>query len=396
MDIPILSRHAWLTALAFAFASTSPRAGPLPQPITFPVPISQNDFVSITAGDNHTCARKANGNTYCWGLDTVGQVGVASTATCVSGACVDRPHFVMVTNRVDAGADHNCALDPNGAAWCWGDSNYGQLGNGSYGFQSQPVAVSGGIAFWSLSAGTYSTCGTSASGIWCWGAIANSQGGMPQPALAFSNNTYQSISVGYLQACAVAVTGAGFLTHREADCWGQNSYGQAGVDPASMPVVAAPTPSTFASPTAVAAQSYYTCADQASGIVQCFGYNGWGQLGNGSYTGSSQAQTVGNGMALHGVSTGANHACALDTTGAAWCWGNGNWGELGNGSSNVSPSPQPVGGGHLYRAIAAGGQHTCAIGTDNHLYCWGSNHAGQLGTQYPGGWVSSPVQALDP
>ena len=46
--------------------------------------------------------------------------------------------------------------------------------------------------------------------------------------------------------------------------------------------------------------------------------------------------------------------------------------------------------------IATGRQHTCAIGNDNHIWCWGSNQYGQLGTQHPGGWVWTPVQALDP
>jgi alpha-tubulin suppressor-like RCC1 family protein len=133
-----------------------------------------------------------------------------------------------------------------------------------------------------------------------------------------------------------------------------------------------------------------------TGVVQCLGYNGWGQLGNGGFTSTHLAQTVGGGMALHGVSTGSNHACALDASNRAQCWGNGYWGQLGNSASNVFASPQAVAGGRSYRAIANGTLHTCAIGTDNHIYCWGNNHYGQLGTQYPGGWVWSPVQALDP
>jgi alpha-tubulin suppressor-like RCC1 family protein len=62
----------------------------------------------------------------------------------------------------------------------------------------------------------------------------------------------------------------------------------------------------------------------------------------------------------------------------------------------VYTTPQTVSGGKTFRAVAAGMYHTCGIGTDNRIYCWGWNNYGQLGTMYPGGWVTSPVQTLDP
>jgi alpha-tubulin suppressor-like RCC1 family protein len=356
------------------------------------IPPNPEDFVAITAGDHHTCAIKNNGNVYCWGLNNTGQVGTGGT-TCSGVACVNRPRLVMVARKVDAGADHTCALDLNGAAYCWGNSNYGQLGNGNYGYQPQPIPVGGGLVFSSISAGQFSTCGTTAGGMFCWGAIMNGLYGQPLPSLVFSFNGYQSVDVGYNHACALYVVGS----WREADCWGVNRSGQVGVDPLQLPIAPPTVRSSFdVNASRISAQADYTCADQVTGVVQCLGYNGWGQLGNGTFTGTHQAQNVGNGMALHGVSAGRVHACALDAANAAWCWGNGYWGQVGNGASAVFASPQPVGGGRAYRAIASGHQHTCAIGTDNHIWCWGSNSYGQLGTQYPGGWVWSPVQALDP
>ena len=59
-------------------------------------------------------------------------------------------------------------------------------------------------------------------------------------------------------------------------------------------------------------------------------------------------------------------------------------------------SPQAVVGGRAYRAVAAGYLHSCAIGTDNHIYCWGNNTYGQLGVGSAGGWIATPLQALDP
>jgi alpha-tubulin suppressor-like RCC1 family protein len=377
--------------------------------ITLPNP---EDFIEITAGVHHTCARKNNGNVYCWGINDHGQTGTGPTTTCSGVNCVNRPRQVGLgaAMQVDAGGYHTCALDTSGAAYCWGYGNNGQVGVVSggqfpvpvYGDFSSPMAVSGGLTFSSISGGTYSTCGTSSSGLYCWGGImygggaANTGVGVPTPVTTPSGATvqgYSSVSVGYLHGCALFVVGG----WRSVDCWGYNRYGQAGQDPATWPNVIATLATMFGSSVGrVKTEDNFTCVDQNDGTVQCIGYGGWGQLGNGQFNQTHQPQSVGNGQALHGVDTGINHACALDPNGAAYCWGNGYWGQLGNAVSGVSASPVAVGGGHTYRAIAAGYLHTCAIGTDNHIYCWGSNTYGQLGTQYPGGWVSSPVQAIDP
>ena len=73
--------------------------------------------------------------------------------------------------RVAVGGDHACALLSSGAAYCWGDNSYGQLGR-TGGSSTTPVAVSGGFVFSSLSAGQYHTCGIEAGtgAVGCWGA----------------------------------------------------------------------------------------------------------------------------------------------------------------------------------------------------------------------------------
>ena len=358
-------------------------------------PPSPDDLVGITAGNDHTCVTKRNGKVYCWGRNDLGQAGVASTVMCVYYFCVDQPRFVTMAALVDAGDHHTCTLDAAGNASCWGNNGQGQLGIASqppyYSAVNLPTPVTGGHQFSSISAGHASTCGLTLSGTYCWGAIA---AGSTSPWQIAGWNPYQQrVSVGYMHACAIYVVGS----WRGAGCWGNNTYGQAGVDPAQLPFPAPAVQASFDTTlTALSAQAYTTCADQSSGRVQCVGYNGSGELGNGNNLSTFQAQTVGMGMALSGVSSGLQHSCALNPAGQAFCWGNGWWGQLGNGVSGLSNSPQAVTGGRSYRAIAAGYQHTCAIGTDNHIYCWGSNYHGQLGTRWPGGWVSNPVLTLDP
>ena len=125
------------------------------------------------------------------------------------------------------------------------------------------MPASGNLAFSSISAGQFSTCGTTAGGMVCWGDIVNGLSGTPLPSLVFTYNGFQSVSVGYNHACAVTVAGS----WGEAHCWGNNPYGQVGVDPASAPSVVPAARASFDTTVAsVAAQSYYTCADRRRAV----------------------------------------------------------------------------------------------------------------------------------
>jgi alpha-tubulin suppressor-like RCC1 family protein len=374
----------------------------LPKPIPRPPRPNATDFMDITAGDNHTCARRYNNTVFCWGIDNNGQAGSWTTQTCWSGQlCIDRPTILFVqtpeggqgtltATTIDAGSNHTCILDTLNDAYCWGDGGQGQVGFGAMG-PMNPTKVLGGLKFNLISAGGQSTCASGAGGVHCWGIQGNSL----VPTLISGYNYSVNLSVGALHSCIIDGTGAGVTS-----CWGNNQYGQLSLDPgATLNALFATVQTTFGPTRRLATQQSYTCAEQADGTVECAGENTWGQLGfgqTGTPASPGQPQIVGGGMQLHGVSAGPVHACALDASSMAWCWGNGFNGQVGSGASAVFSTPQAVTGGRAYRAIAAGGQHTCAIGVDNHIYCWGQNKHGQLGTQFNGGWVSNPVQALDP
>jgi hypothetical protein len=424
----VLSSELSIVDLPPTFGPVIVRPKPFPFPFPPPLP-NPEDFLDISAGEHHTCARKRNGNVYCWGRDDLGQVGNSPNATCVDAhdKCIDRPTLVYpyggltTATQIDAGDNHACALDLAGHAFCWGSQSYGQTGNGTYGSIFEPVAVSGGQSFTSISAGTFGTCGTTASGLFCWGigipSNAGTVGAGPTPQMIYSATGLAptGVSVGFSHVCAQWVSGA----YRETNCWGRSWEGQTGA--AGVPyTLLGQGPSVGSAALRVATEYDFTCVDQPGPSVQCFGDNWNGQLGNGLVGGTTfVAQQVGGmtlpggppPLALHGVTTGSFHACALDPNGAAYCWGNGNWGQLGNGlPPNGGPGvssamPAAVTGGLTFRAIAAGQLHTCAIGTNNHIYCWGSNHYGELGTQfksspvfpaYTNGWVADPVQAKDP
>src|SRR5262249_22729882 len=133
---------------------------PLPPPRPSPT-----DFVEITAGDYHTCARQYNGNVYCWGSATFGQVGGLPSTPCSPAArvyvvCFPRPARVVspaenfyTATQITAGSNHTCALAPGGAAYCWGEGNNGELGLGGFTTGTyEPTRVGTGT-FSSISAG---------------------------------------------------------------------------------------------------------------------------------------------------------------------------------------------------------------------------------------------------
>jgi alpha-tubulin suppressor-like RCC1 family protein len=141
----------------------------------------------------------------------------------VSGA----PAFTQLT----AGAFHTCGLTSTGAAFCWGDTSFGELGdNGESGFAStEPVAVSGGLRFKSISAGAGQTCGiTTAGAAYCWGDNSSWQLGtnavdfseIPTP-VSGGRTDYVAVTVGWRHACATIAAGGVY-------CWGSNVYGALG------------------------------------------------------------------------------------------------------------------------------------------------------------------------
>jgi serine/threonine protein kinase/alpha-tubulin suppressor-like RCC1 family protein len=133
-----------------------------------PVPVVGGlSFTSIAAGNAHACGITNQGEAYCWGRDTGGQLGDGATADhAVPGKVKSTLHFTSIA----AGGVHSCAVATDGDAYCWGRNTYGQLGDGGTTDQMLPVRVSGGHAFASIRAFGSHTCGTTVSGeAFCWG-----------------------------------------------------------------------------------------------------------------------------------------------------------------------------------------------------------------------------------
>ena len=130
---------------------------------------------SVTAGAGHTCAVMTTGGVMCWGGNTAGQLGDSTTtARSVPVAVIGLAPGVTA---IAGGNSHTCALTAGGGIRCWGGDDYGQNGNGTWGWTSFPVSVTGltaGVA--AIEAGDNHTCAvTMGGGLACWGANGSGQ-----------------------------------------------------------------------------------------------------------------------------------------------------------------------------------------------------------------------------
>ena len=199
-------------------------------PAAGPVAVSGgHQFAQIDVGRFHTCGVAVNGAVWCWGNDDGGQLGVPGLGYCdpnfglVCSAVPVQVASALQFTTVSAGATHTCALAADGAAWCWGANDEGQLGNGAQSpSEHTPVAVAGGLHFTAISAGALFTCALVAGGqAYCWGANADGQLGdngstrQLSPVPVNTTERFATLSSGESQSCGVTSAGVAW-------CWGSN------------------------------------------------------------------------------------------------------------------------------------------------------------------------------
>jgi alpha-tubulin suppressor-like RCC1 family protein len=176
---------------------------------------------------------------------------------------------------------------------------------------------------------------------------------------------------GYEHSCQALATGI-------ARCWGYNHYGQLG-DGDTVDSVTPAQVMGLSKVVSVAAGYYHSCALLAGGAVKCWGDNFYGQLGNNSTTDSSTPVQVLNLGPAVAITVGAELSCALIVGGKVKCWGQNTHGALGDNSTTTSLTPVLVHNLNHVVDIGAGQYHVCATKADGTEWCWGGNQYGQLG-----------------
>lgn len=197
-------------------------------------------FTQLDPGYNHTCGVTTTGSGYCWGSGYLGKLGGGGAATetqCDLAPCSFSPQQVVgghAFTSMTAGVAHACAVTAAGAAYCWGSNATGQLGSTGTDSSAVPVPVddpsTGPVTWERLSAGWRHTCGVTTDGAaYCWGedefgalGTGTASGQQFAPVPVIGGLTFQSIAAGFGYTCGVT-------TLAEAYCWGTNNAGQLGV-----------------------------------------------------------------------------------------------------------------------------------------------------------------------
>ena len=358
----------------------------------------------VAAGYHHTCA-VVFGTAQCWGDNFFGQIG--------DGTNLDRPlpYVVIPTGAtaVAAGDGHSCAV-VDGGVKCWGNNFSGQLGNGTTTDSGTPVsAIPANSAATAVAAGGGHTCAAVNGGVKCWGD--NAYGQLGNSTLVDSKLPVSTIAAGSgVTAVAASEGHTCAAVNGGVKCWGSGANGQLGNGGTTgriFPVWAIQRDRGVTS-LAVAASSgsiqAHSCAVDAIG-VRCWGWNDFGQLGDGTNDSALAPITIipgGSNPALTGVAAGAIHSCAA-VNGGVKCWGtcdiggsfcsaSDQYGQLGDGTGEGSSTPVdaiPAASGAT--SVAAGAFHSCAIVGDG-LQCWGDDTYGQLGD----GGYGAGAQSLVP
>jgi alpha-tubulin suppressor-like RCC1 family protein len=292
--------------------------------------------------------------------DTVMAVGTITSLSPEQGTEFGGTHVVIQGNgfmkqavwkQLAPSSYHTCALAEDNWVYCWGGNWGGQLGNGTEDDSLVPVAIS--------------------------------QGDIPADA------TILTVSSGTEFSCAIA-------SDNKAYCWGWGDSGQIGngetVNVSVPKAVAQGEMPSEATVKDITTGMVTACAIASDNKAYCWGWGGYGALGNNGTADSSVPVAVSQGSmpvdaTVKQISIGIQHGCLIGSDNKAYCWGSGVQGELGNGTNGAgagSYTPVTVLQGDVpatdaLKQVSVDGAQTCAVSSGDKAYCWGQNNFGQTG-----------------
>ncbi len=304
-----------------------------------PVPVAIDvAFTTIAAGKDYTCGLRANGGAYCWGANFAGQLGDGSTAHRYTPVPV---YGGLTLRHISAGEAHTCGITTGGEAFCWGAPLSPRADGSMPPIRTVPTRLSLSRMM-DVSVGYEIACGIARThALYCWGlfppgvTFADSSGPLvsPTPLLVTGSTSLVQVSAAFKHACGVDDVG-------HVLCWGRNEAGEIG--DSSLTYATAPKIVSGAEHyRLVSAHSVsHTCGVTIEGTGYCWGNNGVGQLGAGIPDKNSTVPIpVAATMRWSVISTGAYHTCGVTVDEKTLCWGFGGFGQLGNGEFGNTREP---------------------------------------------------------
>lgn len=390
---PMTRRVAAVAALLVLAAcgggsSTNTTADVVPEP---------KQAVEVSAQRRHTCALTANGDVECWGLNAYGRLGDGTTVNKNAPSKVVFPDGVRITALSKGIAAHTCGIDRDAALWCWGLNTHGQLGTFDLSRTEVAVRVRGLDQPVTAAVTTeHSTCVLTAGGeVWCWGDNTNGVLGQSTDRIVGVNlpGSVTPIKVPGLAGVSSLHAGGNHLcaTQRggELICWGDNKYGQLGIDRDDQVIGPQPVVGLSQKVIDVALGQSHTCALLDDASVTCWGANQHDQLGFQQELvpgevpfASKPTQKVALPGTAVAVSAGRYFSCVTVDDGTVWCWGKVRSEEddpYAVVTDDDRSAPSKVEGASGASGVDGGSRHLCWIVTGGGVRCAGKDDDGQLG-----------------
>jgi len=311
---------------------------------TKPVLVAGNHrFGRVSAGSHHACGVTADFQAWCWGWGVEGELGNGNTTTSPVPVHVANLRF----RQVDAGSGYTCGVSyPDSHLYCWGFDTQGRLGRGNVfsALVTKPGPVATTLTFRQVSAGIEHTCAiTATSGrAFCWGRNNSGELGdsthvqsRGTPSEVVGKHVFRQIEVGGRHSCAVT-------TSDKAFCWGNGRSGEIGNGHAYLSFWPRAVSGGLQVRRVTTGVSF-SCAEAVNNKAYCWGFSN-GVLGNGNPSGAPVLTpvAVSGNHAFAQINAGEGHTCGKTTLGVGWCWGFERWGELGDGTAVDTVRPIPV------------------------------------------------------
>jgi len=287
------------------------------------------DGVIIDSTGARTCSISSIAGALCWNLTNSGEVEIEMIGPMDNNESVE-----SIFTDITAGGGHSCAIRSSvgdSEVTCWGSNWNGQVGDGTINTSNELRSVGTGMGNWThVTAGISHTCGiVEFTDVYCWGG-------------------------GWL-----GQIGDGHQLDRLKPTL---------IDVSSSRIVS------------IEAGNYHTCLLDEAGDVKCWGWNGYGQIGDGTFTNSYSPNTVvlEHDSSVVGLSMGGQHSCAVIASGEIYCWGDNQFNQISSEAQLEYPLAIEVDVGADLRplAITAGSEHTCIFLEEARHSCLGSISGG--------------------
>jgi len=368
-------------------------------------------FQQVDAADGASCGLTQDGRIYCWGNLQWMTPSLRPIPTLVP----TQSHVDLRFRQISVGNRHLCAIaTPGDEAFCIGSGSYGQLGSGQPLNHGVLLPVAGGLRFRQIDAGARQTCGVTLEGAGhCWGQGALGAGEtirdtqVPTPIAAdlalleirTSSQPHLIDVVGLVDAASCGIT-----TEQKAYCWGLNGAGElgnGGREAAHLPtavggghrLLSVLPASQLQTPGFDPPVAGHSCGLDDTGAASCWGWNGKGQLGDGTVEDALLPRKVAGSHRFRQLAvstTGANAlSCGVTTDGDVLCWGSNPNFVFGDREDGTSRIPMPIAGGHAFTSMALGSLHACGLDTAGLIRCWGRGTA--MGIPSPPHTVTAPT-----